>query len=164
MISYMDEQDLGSMKTSGWWFADWKWEDGFIFRVLSENGKEGVFVIFFFLLEGCMDVNKVGFCDLSLMEHGTEMFSWGLFYVVNLGIFSCILCETLFRIIKCRGNFFISTIYWVVNFIFVKSGLKLMFSDFFQAFRSRTPLLRKKSTYLVRLEGISNDDTWIFLI
>lgn len=54
---------------------------------------------------------------------------------------------------------FIFIIYWMVNLIFAKSGLKLMFSEFFQAFRSRTPLLRKKSMYLARLEGISNDET-----
>jgi len=47
----------------------------------------------------------------------------------------------------------------MVNFIFIKSGLKLVFSEFFQALRSRTPLLRKKSMYLVRLEGISTDET-----
>lgn len=110
---------------------------------------------FFYTRELWMYVDKVGFCDWPLMKHGTKMFTWRLFYVVKIDIFFCIVWQTLFHII----SYFISIIYWMVNLIFVKSDLKLMFSKFFQAFKSRTPLLRKKSMYLVRLECISGDET-----
>lgn len=136
----------------------WKWKGRF--------SAFGFGLGFFCIRELWLDVNKVGFCDLSLMEHGTEMFTWGLWCCESWCLFLYLLWDIISHS-QMRSEvifLFIFIIYWMVNLIFAKSGLKLMFSEFFQAFRSRTPLLRKKSMYLARLEGISNDETWVFLI
>lgn len=92
-----------------------------------------LFVFWFYTIEFCC--NAVGFCDLPLVGCGTEMFTWGLFCVVNLGSFLWIFCDLLFHTNAFRSFlfyfilFFISTIYRMANFISFKSIPKLVFSD-----------------------------------
>lgn len=151
VVSHRDEQDLGSRKSGVWLFGDCKWEDASRFRVLVGNGKEDslfiwlytLFFFFFFTLELCC--KAVGFCALPLVGRGIEMFTWGLFHLVNLGSFPCIFCETLFHTDKCiQRQIFkkISTIYCMAKFHLFK---KHPWSSCFQ-----TPLLRKKSLHPVR--------------
>lgn len=143
--------------------ADCRWGDASRFRVLVGNGKAdsliiwfSSFFIFIFTIELCC--KAVGFCDPPLVGRGIEMFTWGLFYLVNLGSFPCIFCETLFHTGKCIQRQFLIFFFLFPQYIGWQNFI------FFKSSCFQTPLLRKKSLHPVRLEGISNDGTRALLI
>lgn len=133
-VSYTDEQDLEEQQK---WclIADWNEkippDSGFLLEMEKKIYCLYVFgflFCFFFLLES-YDLMQLVSCDLPLVEHGTEMFTHFMLWILAPFPASFVRCYFT-QANAFRGKFFyISTIYWMANFIFFKSGLELVFSD-----------------------------------